>query len=295
MRKNAKNQPITFAGRVRRRVNLHAKQIGDMPEKVGRTLTAPLRALPNFIIVGAQKGGTTSLYWYLRGHPRVSRASTKEVHFFDHHFQRGEWWYRSHFPLVSALRHNHAITGEASPYYLFHPHVPHRIAEVAPEARLLLCLRNPINRAISHYWHTVRRGKEKLPMAEAFRQEPERLRGELDRMLADETYASYNHHAFAYLNRGIYADQVARYLEHFDRSQLLVLRSETLFQDTEATYQEVLRFLGLEPHPLPPLPPRNVGDYRGETPEGLREELTAFFAPHNQRLYDLLGIAGPWW
>jgi hypothetical protein len=262
---------------------------------LARRATAPLRALPHFIIIGTQKGGTTSLYQWLSRHPEVIPPFRKEIHYFDFNFHRGEHWYRSHFPLASTLRREGAITGEGSPYYVVHPHAARRIAAVAPEARLILVLRNPVSRAISHYWHTIRSRKESLPMAEAFRRETERLDGELARMVADERYFSYNHHAFSYLHRGHYAEQVARYLEHFDRSQLLVLQSEALFRDGQPAFDRVLSFLELGPHPLEEMGEANRGAYKGETPPEVREMLKAYFEPHNRRLYDLLGVERPWW
>src|SRR5437763_1646364 len=127
-----------------------------------RHMTAPVRLLPDFIILGAQRAGTTSLYEYIVDHPQVGAASKKEVHFFDRHYTEGVNWYRAHFPpAVRRQRFENRtgkrfLTGEASPYYLAHPMVPERIAAVAPDARFLILLRNPIDRALSHYYHNRR-------------------------------------------------------------------------------------------------------------------------------------------
>jgi hypothetical protein len=293
--RKARPAPHTLAGRVRRKAGWEAQQLGKKLETGVRRLTAPLRALPGFIIIGTQKGGTTSLYRWLADHPQVVSPWKKEIHFFDYHFDRGEHWYRSHFPLTATLRSKDAITGEASPYYIAHPHAARRIASVVPDARLILLLRNPASRAVSHYWHTIRSKRENNPMDEAFRLEPERLDGEVARMLEDESYFSFNHHTFSYLLRGHYAEQVARYLEHFDRSQLLILQSEALFRDNQGAYDQVLRFLGLAPQALGERGPANRGKYRSETPPQVREMLQAYFEPHNRRLYDLLGLDTPWW
>lgn len=260
-----------------------------------RKQTASARALPHFILIGAQKGGTTYLYELLAAHPRMLPAySKKEIHYFDRHFHRGEDWYRWRFPLRSTLRRRRAVTGETTPSYLFHPRAPRRIAATLPDVRLIVLLRNPVDRAISHYWHMVRMGIEPLQLLEALRQEPERLGGELVKVYNSDNYYSHKYLAFSYSSRGIYVDQIARYLKHFHRSQLLVLRSETFFGDAETVYDVVLRHVGLEPHMLPQLPPSNAGTYP-QTPESVREELEVFFQPHNQRLYDLLGLDTPWW
>lgn len=265
------------------------------PELLFRQATAARRADPHFLIIGTQKGGTTTLYDDLTRHPHVLPAYEKEVHYFDHHYRRGPAWYRRHFPLRSTLDRRHAVTGEASPSYLYHPHAPRRIAADLPEVKMVVLLRDPVRRAVSQYWHMLRVGKETLPMAEAFRREPERLAGEHERILRDEHYFSRVYHTQSYRNRGLYADQLERYLVHFDRGQLLLLPSEEFFRDRQGTYDRVLDFLGLEPYTLPPLPARNKGEYKGETPTSVRDELAAFFRPHNERLFELLGVDTPWW
>src|SRR5215208_8528317 len=119
--------------------------------------TAKLRPLPDFLILGAQKAGTTALYAYLRWHPQITGPSFKEVSFFDRHYARGERWYRAHLPMRRS-----SIVGEASPSYLFHPLAPERVAQMLPNARLVALLRNPVDRAFSHYQHEVALGREPL-------------------------------------------------------------------------------------------------------------------------------------
>ena len=155
-------------------------------EKLLRATTYPLRLLPDFLIIGTQRGGTTSLYNYLVEHPGIGAASIKEVHFFDTpHFKQGLAWYRGHFPsafqryyVERSLKHGF-VTGEASPYYLFHPHAPKRVAGLMPQMKLIVMLRNPVDRAYSHYHHEVAGGHEKLAtFEEAIACEDERLAGE---------------------------------------------------------------------------------------------------------------------
>src|SRR5436189_26280 len=121
-----------------------------------------MRPLPDFLILGAQKAGTTALYAYLRWHPQVTGPSFKEVSFFDRHYARGERWYRAHLPV-----RRRAVVGEASPSYLFHPLAPERVARMLPEARLIALLRNPVDRAFSHYQHEVALGREQLSFEDA--------------------------------------------------------------------------------------------------------------------------------
>src|SRR5437764_5111475 len=135
-------------------------------EKLYRGITSSLRLLPDFLIIGTQRGGTTSLYHYLKTHPCVQLANTKDTHFFDKKFNKGLSWYRGHFPTrlgkyyTQRVRQQPFVTGEASPSYLFHPHAPGRVAQLLPSARLIVLLRNPVDRAYSQYFHAVKLGHE---------------------------------------------------------------------------------------------------------------------------------------
>ncbi|HJR16062.1 MAG TPA: sulfotransferase domain-containing protein [Gemmatimonadales bacterium] len=258
-----------------------------------RQLTAPLRGLPSTLIIGAQKAGTTSLFNYLIQHPDVLPSLRKEVHYFDFQYHRGVNWYRGHFPYTHQLRRGF-LTLDASPYYLVHPLVPQRVAQLLPEIKLVALLRNPVDRALSHYQHEVRGGRESLSFAEALEKEPERLAGEEERLLADPSYYSYNHHRFSYLRRGRYVDQLRQWTRHFPRSRLLVLQSEELFRDPAGTTAAVHGFLGLKPHRLRLEKPFLQTGYDRSIPLELRSKLVAYFEPYNQQLYQWLGQEFDW-
>ncbi len=252
--------------------------------------------LPDFILIGAQKAGTTSLCSHLFAHPNVMHARRKEVHYFDSpEFALGLNWYRAHFPLaIHRLSNSGCITGEATPYYLTHPQVPARVAAVVPKVKLIVMLRNPIDRALSHHNHQVRRGREPLDFEQAIRAEPQRLSGELERMQADDTYYSHAYWAYSYLTRGRYAEQLERWLQVFPLDQLLVIGSEAFFNDPRTQYKRTLTFLGLPDHDLGEYKKQNTGGaYDGITPE-LHAELNAYFRPHNERLYALVGRDFGW-
>ncbi|UCC30568.1 MAG: sulfotransferase domain-containing protein, partial [Phycisphaerales bacterium] len=231
-----------------------------------RRLSASIRMLPDFLIIGTQKGGTTSLYRYLTGHPRILSAVVKEVRFFNRDYHKGPLWYRAHFPTyirkwaAGKLGAGHTLTGEATPY-LFHPHAPKRVHSLVPDARLIVLLRNPVDRAYSHYQHHVTRGRESLSFEEAIDAEPSRIEGELEKMMQDERYRSLNYVGYAYLTRGIYVDHLRRWREHFDAHQFLVLESERFFSDTASVYKQVLRFLQLPETSLPQFTKLNIGRY----------------------------------
>jgi hypothetical protein len=255
--------------------------------------TSAFRPLPNFLILGAQKAGTTALYAYLRAHPAVLGPPWKEVSFFDRHFWRGDAWYRGNFPSRLRLRRARARTGveplvgEASPSYLFHPLAPERVAGLVPEAHLIALVRNPVDRALSHYQHEVALGREPLPFEQALEREDERMAGELELML-EPRYFSHAWWNFTYLSRGRYAEQLERWLEFFPRGRLLVVPSDDLLDRPDETYGRVLEFLGAPPHELEAYPRIFSRDYADMDPR-TRATLNDYYAEPNHRLYELLG------
>lgn len=264
-----------------------------------QVLTARLRLLPDFIIIGAQKCGTTSLYQYLGQHPAIAPALKKEVHFFDSNFDRGVQWYRAHFPTV-LYRHYarkvqgyRLITGEASPYYLFYPHAPRRVLELLPRVKLIVLLRNPVDRAYSHYQMQKKKGLEPLSFAESIEAEPERLRGEREKMLADENYLSLNYKRYSYLARGIYVDQLQAWLRLFPKEQVLILKSEDFYTNPPAVYKQVLAFLEVPDWDLKEYRIHYRHHYQAMSPE-LRQRLHDYFEPHNRRLSEFLGTNFAW-
>ena len=255
--------------------------------------TASLRPLPDFLILGAQKAGTTALYAYLRWHPEVMGPSWKEVSFFDRHYARGEAWYRGHFPnelrlRLTRRRGRNPIVGEASPSYLFHPLAPQRVRSLVPQARLIVLVRDPAERAYSHYQHEVALGREPLSFEAALDAEEERTRGEVERMVADPAYFSHAWWNFTYLSRGRYSEQLERWLSVFPRGQLLVVPADDLRERPGETYASVLGFLGASRHELGSYPRLFVRDYAPMS-AGARNRLAAYYAEPNRRLYELLG------
>jgi len=277
---------------------LPAELVPAIPEPVRKVLrgtfrtygraTAAVRALPDFLILGAQKAGTTALYAYLRWHPQITGPSFKEVSFFDRHYARGERWYRAHLPIRRG-----GIVGEASPSYLFHPLAPERVARMLPNAQLIALLREPVGRAFSHYQHEVALGRESLSFEDAVAQEGERMQGEVERMVRDPAYFSHAWWNYTYVARGRYAEQLERWFAAFPREQVLVLLTDELAADTPGTYRRVLDFLGVEPHALESFPRIFERDY-GEMEPATRAALQHEFAEPNRRLAELLGRELPW-
>jgi hypothetical protein len=254
-------------------------------------VTSSARMLPSFVIVGAKRAGTSSLYQYLVRHPGVlSCAVGKGTHYFDVNFARGWSWYRSSFPLAA----RDGITGEASPYYMFHPLAPARLAAALPEARVIVVLRDPVDRAWSHYQNERRLGAEQLSFEEAVACEPERLAGEAQRMLADPGYQSFAWRHHSYLARGRYGEQLERLYELFPPAQVLVLQSEALLADPNQALEAVWRFLGLAPCTLVDRLAYKAGGNHETMLASTRDRLHAYFADHNERLYALPGVGFRW-
>ncbi len=267
-----------------------------------RLSTCHLRVLPDFLIVGAQKCGTSSLYRNLVRHPSIIPAFVKEVHFFDNsrnYFQRGVGWYKAHFPTLlhkyyrKHICGNDSLTGEGSPFYMFHPHALRRISELLPEVKIIILLRNPVDRAYSHYHHEVEKRRETLSFEDAIRMEEERLRGEFDKLMTDEKYTSLNYSCYAYLLRGVYVDQLKRVYSYFDKSQVLILKSEDFFKDSQSTIDKVFQFLGLPGWQMEYFKKANVGSYQ-KMNSATRDRLLNYFEPHNHKLYEYLGINFGW-
>ena len=263
-----------------------------------RQVVSEPTTMPDFIVIGAMRSGTSSFFGNLGTHPRVCLGMSKEVHFFDLNYQKGLSWYAAHFPSEQERSLHETpgqavLTGEATPYYLFHPHVPRRVFEHVPRVKLIALLRNPIDRAYSHYFHQVRKGQEPLPFADAIAVEEERLHLETKRMLSNENHYSFEHHNHSYLSRGIYVDQLANWLAYFPREQLLVLKSEDYYASPVDTLNRTAEFLGL-PHWNPLIAgPASRRDY-APMDQATRTHLVNFFEPHNRRLYDLLGLDLGW-
>jgi hypothetical protein len=251
--------------------------------------TRPVTA-PDFVIIGTQRGGTTSLHAYLGAHPRVSIPSKKELHFITDLYERGLDWYLGQFPAGLAPG---TLTGEATPYALFHPLAPRRLREFAPEAKLIVLLRNPIDRAHSHYLFERAIGREPLDFSAALDAEPHRLMGEEARLFRDPTYRSAAHRHFSYATRGNYAPQLERWFELFPREQILIVRSEDLYQRTAETYARVAAFLGIEPAVGVPFAPYNQSSGSPLDP-AIRDRLARHFAPLNAGLGGLLGWDPGW-
>jgi hypothetical protein len=271
---------------------------GTVTRTVGR-LTATDRMRPGFLIAGAQRCGTTSLFKTLAQHPALLPPPFhKGVHYFDMAYHRGFDWYLGHFPTrargeATRRKVGAAITGESSPFYMFHPLAGERIAQALPEVKLLVLLRDPVERAYSAHSHELARGYETEPFDRALDLEPQRLAGERERMLADPRYVSHHLQHNAYLARGRYIEQLDRLVAIFGRDRLHVVDSDEFFAAPQAPFDEVCDFLGL-PRRTDIVFGRHNARRRAPMAPELRARLEEHFAPYDERLAAWWGRTPSW-
>lgn len=265
--------------------------------------TSDRRALPDFLIIGTKRGGTTSLWRYLLQHPLVPRLfpawNTKTSHYFEENWSRGEAWYRSHFPTdrqrawLQRRRGAPPRVGEAAPLYMFHPLVAERVAKLMPNVKLIVLLRDPVERAYSHWKERRTEGTEPLSFAEALEAEEERTAGEREKLIADPYYHSNAYDWYTYRARGRYLEHLEPWLELFDRDQLLIVPSETFYRDPAKVYAQVLDHIDLPAYRLPSYDVFNDRPSEGMDSK-VRAELVSYFRPYNEALERRLGMTFDW-
>ncbi|WP_283139098.1 sulfotransferase domain-containing protein [Rhizohabitans arisaemae] len=281
-----------------------AKDLANAATRAYGIRTAARRHLPDFLVIGTKRGGSTSMWNYLTQHPLVmpmfpASRGLKSPWYFSVNLAKGDNWYRSHFATereieAVAARHGHRpLTGEACPYYLYDPRIPALVRERMPAVKLVVLLRDPVKRAYSHYWEAVGKGVEPLTFEEALAEEFDRLRGEPERMALDPHYHSLPHDYLSYRDRGIYRPQLEQWFALFPRDRFLIMSAESLYADEQAGFDRVTDFLGLPRHRLTTVERHN----RLPAPpmaEATRVRLTDFYRSHNRELYTLLGEDFGW-
>lgn len=277
----------------------YRKRLRLQIQRMRGLFTAPWRTLPNFIIIGAHKCGTTTFYHYLRQHPMVYSAWKKDIKFFDLHYRRGVWWYRSYFPLkwhMKPDRHSsiHPITGDSATDYFYYPFAPKRIASLLSDVKLILLLRNPVDRAYAHYMHNRRIGWEERDFEEVINQDLDYLADISQFTFPEDMATLLRLRKFGYLEKGLYALFLAPWFDVFPQHRIFVIKSEAFFgKRKREIYRLVQSFLGL--------PGWENIDYRNINPGNyppmnsvMRARLQKFYAPYNHMLYEMLGRNFDW-
>jgi hypothetical protein len=283
-----------------RRIPARVVRAGQTATRGFGRWTAGARMTPAFLICGGQRCGTTSMQRALRQHPAVLPAvHHKGVHYFDIGYHHPWSWYMGHFPLrahgdlVARRIGTPVITGESSPYYLYHPLAPERIARDLPDARIITLVRDPVERAYSGHAHELSRGYETEPFERALALEEERTAGETERLVADPAYRSFHHQHHSYLARGRYVEHLDRLARALGRHRILVLQSEQWFAEPEAVFGRVLEFLGL-PNRHSVRFARHNAEPRAAMPERLRRGLRDYFEPYDEKLVGWLDDVPGW-
>lgn len=254
---------------------------------------------PSFLIIGVQKGGTSALYGYLVQHPLIVPSKIKEIQFFNNknNYVKGNKWYEAHFPLKIKVKPN-SITFEATPDYIFASRSPERIFQYNPKIKLLIILRDPVERAYSQ-WNMFRsyiNSKEFYPLAE---------KNSFEDVVASELQTIKNSSELRgkmnYIRRGIYIEQIERYIQFFPRNQIYILENEAFRKNTIFYLNEILDFLEMpsfdwnSSYLISGMVPLNVGNYQSLNISGETLKLLAdFYKPYNDRLFKFLGKNYDW-
>lgn len=242
---------------------------------------------PNFLIIGAMRCGTTSLYYYLSQHPEIKISDKKELHYFDEHYN--DWSLEDYLENFQSDK----ITGEGSPLYLYHPLVPARVYnDLGKNIKFIVLLRNPVDRAYSHYWHEIYKGREKENFEKAIELEDIRIKDGKAKMYGGNWNFSASH--FSYLDRGKYVYQLMRWLEFFDPENFYVVKSESFFKYSKEIVNTVFEFLNIKSNnQIDTSIMLNINQYPSMSND-MREYLEDYFAPYNKYLSEMLDFDEIW-
>ena len=272
--------------------------------------TASMRPDPDFLLIGAKRGGSTSFYYDLITHPQIAllfprpdrlpkATATKGIHYFDSNYFRGRRWYASHLPSSRVRRQQQhevggrVITGEGSPYYLTHPAAPERVAADLPRVKLIAVLRDPVERAHSHWKERVREGMETLPFPVALEQEPERVGDAVAHLQDDPRFYSYAHEQQSYLEQSRYGAALERWREHFDKEAFLIIRSEDYYRDPLTQLDRAADHLGIRRGSFAPGAVRNAAA-GSELDVSTRQHVEELLRPDAEVLRADTGITWDW-
>lgn len=254
-------------------------------------ITGPQRVLPDFIIIGAMKSGTTSLYYNICEHPCILKAAYDEIGYFDVNYHLGLNWYRSMFPTNSQKKkiiqkYGKCLTGEDTPFYFWNIQAAKRIQKDLPNVKLIAILRNPIDRAYSEYQNGKRNGTEKREFQDIISQEIDEIENSL---LSIEKCSKNN----AIVSRGIYSIQLELWKDKFEKNELLILQTEEFSQDINKVMSRVYEFLELPQHTVSKERKEKSFEY-SKMNEKTREILHEFYKPYNEKLFKFLGHKMDW-
>ncbi len=260
-------------------------------------MTADQRMVPDFMIAGFQKCGTTSLFSYLVQHPEIAPPLKKEIKYFDLNSSQNINWYKAHFPkYADAQNDQKPITGEATPDYIFFPEIAAKIARLNSRIKLIIICRNPVDRAFSQYKYSIWRGTEYLSFAEALEKEPERLAEATRFCRTNKQPLSENwaYREFSYVKRGLYAQQLENWLKVFPENQFLFLCTEELKNQPDMVLKKITDFLGIADFTFCTREKYLQSTKAEVISPHIRQNLTAYFEQENLKLFKLIGKNFGW-
>ena len=253
-------------------------------------ITASSRVLPNFIIIGTVRSGSTSLYYNICEHPSVLEAAYDEIGYFDSNYHLGQNWYRSMFPtqkMMDKIREDtrYSITGEDTPFYFWKQEVAERIFSDIPETKIIIILRNPVDRAYSNYKLAVRENNEKLTFEEAIEEEIE--------FLSKNSFLETVNRFRSYLTKGMYVNQIKPWLDIFPRNQFHILSTEQMKNKPHETLNQVFKFLSIPNYNIKNPQKRKLADYK-KMNDNTRERLLKYYKPYNQEFFESIKQKFEW-
>jgi hypothetical protein len=258
-----------------------------------RYITSPLRILPNFFVIGVVRSGTTSLFHYLNQHPNISGALYDELGYFDDNYHLGVNWYKSLFPTIFTKKriqkeHGKFLSFDDTPFYVYNPQVVRRIHENFPNAKMILLLRNPIDRAYSNYNLP---NFTKLTFEEIIQNEIDEINN-IDLDSKDESYL-VNDFYEKILPRGLYAKQLEYWYKIFPKEKIFIQSSEEFANNTHDVLKQIFDFLGIKQVKIPDITKQNVRKIP-LMKQNTRDYLIDFFKPYNESLYKLINKKFNW-
>ena len=228
-----------------------------------RILTSPWRSFPAFFIIGAQKSATSSLYNFITQHPKISCAEKKEIHYYDLAYEKGAYWYKSHFP----FKKKGAISGESTPSLLRLKNSLELLKKDIPNIKIIAIFRDPIERTISHYFHNLRKGRENRNFIDAISSAESVLFGDIDLNIKNRASPLQ----FSYLSRSMYGRQLSYLNQIFHKEQLLLLKYSDVISIECETRQKIFQFLGVEDFYIKSMSFKNKGTNTGNQKIGINE------------------------
>ena len=258
-------------------------------------ITNSLRVLPDFFVIGPGRTGTTSLYHYLDQHPSLSKSAYDELGYFNDNYHLGEYWYRSLFPSIFTkymikLKTNYFMTYDVTPSYVRGPWNAKRIKKLFPSTKLIIVLRNPVDRTYSHY-HLSEQFGETRSFEEIIKEDMNNILNWNVDLKDDRYFATKVEKSF--LARAFYAEQLSVWFKLFSKNQIMIVSSEKLSSDTKNTMNDIFQFLNLPKFEIPNTKKVNVSQY-SKMNSDTRKLLINFFKPYNKLLYTFLGVNFDW-